>query len=268
MKIGLALSGGGALGIAHIGALEQIEKNKIKIDLISGASVGAIAGALFAAGGTSKIDTLLYELKLNGVFDRKNLIKYSNPDKLLDVVSKFLKYYLPRNIEDLPIKLLIATTDFSTGDTRYIESGDLIDAILASCAIPGVFNARQIGGRSLIDGGMSANLPSEILREQGMDLVIGSSLHKLKYLKEYNKLGNNPGRLFSVMRSIDILKRQLTNYEMKFCDFCFVPPVEDYTIYNVDKIDDIRKRGQKYAETEAIAFLSVIKGKTPVKQNS
>jgi NTE family protein len=263
MKIGLALSGGGILGVAHIGALEQIEKNKIKVDMIAGVSSGAIAGALFAVGGVSKIDTFLYELKINGMFEPKNAILSLSPDKLFQKIRTFLGYYLPEKIEDLPVKFITIATDFATGENVVIDKGNLIDAIMASAAFPGLFSSQEINGKSLIDGGLTRNLPGAILREKGADFVIGSSLHKLEKLPKYHTSGKNPSRLQTAIRAIDILQKELTLYEVKECDFCFIPPIENYPKYRIDKVDEIRRIGSEYAEERMDGLLKIIKMNKP-----
>lgn len=259
MKIGLALSGGGILGVAHIGTLEQIEKNKIKIDMISGTSAGAIMGALFAVGGTSKIDTFLYELKLNRYFSPKEVILSFSPTKLFENMKAILKYYLPTNIENLPIKTYISATDIATGENVIYEKGNLIRAVMASSAFPGVFTSQEIKGQSVMDGGITNNLPAKILRERGADYVIGSSLHRLRQIRKFHRYGISPGRLESSIRAIDILQKELTEYEMKECDFCFVPPVEDYAKFRIDKVDEIKEIGRKNAKANIDDLLKRLK---------
>lgn len=263
MKVGLALSGGGILGVAHTGALEQIEKNKIKVDMIAGVSAGAIAGALYALGGVSKIDTFLYELRINRMFEPKNAIMSLDPDKLFRKIREFLRYYLPEKIEDLPIKFVVVATDYATGESIVIDKGNLIDAVMASSAFPGIFSSQEIDGKSLIDGGLTRNLPAAILRENGADFIIGSSLHKLQRMPQYHNSGKNPSRLQTAIRAIDILQKELTLYEVRECDFCFIPPIENYPKYRIDKVDEIRRIGSEYAKERIDGLLKILEMNKP-----
>jgi len=255
MKIGLALSGGGVLGVAHIGVLEELEKHQIKINSITGTSAGAIIGALFASGGVEMVNNFIAELEKAGLFNPKKLILKPIPDLIFETVRKTLRKFLPEKFYDLNIRYSCVATNYSNGETEVLSSGNLVDAIMASSAFPGIFPAQEINGKSLMDGGMSMNFPASLLKGK-VNFIIGSSLYDVPLLAKYDKVGVNPNRFDSARRSVDIMQKKMAQYEQKYCDFCFTPPIETFNWFNLDKMPAIRKIGREYA-TEKIGSLLV-----------
>ncbi len=204
-KIGLALAGGGAKGSAHIAVLELLEQHQIPVDYIAGTSIGSYVGALYALGyGPKEIRRIIFEADLNRGFSdaikREKLphrakrhrdifnipieIGYRDDEVRLPIGLLFgqtMSTLLRRsvgNIQDLesfdqlPIPFRAIATDLVTSDTVVLDSGDLIKALQASSAVPGVLVPVEIEGRYLVDGGMSQNLPISQVRELGADIVI------------------------------------------------------------------------------------------------
>lgn len=248
MKIGLALSGGGVLGAAHLGLLEEIEKNKIEVKIVGGVSSGAIVGALYAAGGVKKIDDFLYDLSAEGLFDKKKILFNALPDKFFTKIESILQKHLPENFYDLPINFFCLATNFVKGRPVEFSNGNLVEAVMASSAYPGVFSPRNIEGKSLIDGGVACNLPVSTLKDRGADFIIASSLYNIEEMEQYEEDENNPGRLLVARRALDIMQQHLADYEKKQSDFCFEPPVKSFSWYNFDKMDEIRQIGKDYAK--------------------
>lgn len=249
MKIGLALSGGGVLGVAHIGLLEELEKNNIRLSIISGTSSGAIIGALFAKGGTKKIHEFLEDLAKAGLFTRSKLLMKMHPDKVFEEIRSALKKHLgTQAFYDLNTKFACLATDITTGRRVVFEKGNLIDCIMASAAYPGVFSVQKIGENYYIDGGISRNLPVGTARRLGANFVIGSSLYNVSSLGKFDKDGNlKLNRLDVAVRSLDIIQKNLAELEERHCDFLFQPPVEDFSWYNFDKMSEILEIGRKNA---------------------
>jgi NTE family protein len=172
MKVGLALSGGGARGISHIGVLKALQEAHIPIHRLSGTSAGAIVGALFAAGHAP--DAILQMITSTNLFwilrpalSRGGLLK-------LEALAEIMQKYLPDNtFEGLKLPLTVGATDFVQGTTRYFETGPLIRPILAACSIPVVFEPINIQGHMYVDGGLLDNLPTTPL-EGRVDYIIGS----------------------------------------------------------------------------------------------
>ena len=169
-KIGLALGGGAAKGIAHVGVLKALQDAKVDIDFIAGTSAGAIAAALYAFRlDLETIDQLARGLTFSKVTNFK-LAKtgFFSTDSLKQLL---LEQIGPVNIEDASIPLAIVTTDIKTGEVVTLTRGSLADAVCASTAIPGIYIPVSIGGRTLVDGGLLQNVPIQPLKMMGADFI-------------------------------------------------------------------------------------------------
>jgi len=204
-KVGLALSGGGARGAAHIGVLKVLEEHRVPVDFIAGTSMGAIVGGLYASGmSAQELEALISHIdwadafadkisRQDRSFRRKRdddlyLVKHKPgfsggklkfPPGILDgqKIDLLLKRYtLPviavRDFDDLCIPFRAVATDLATGEAVVLNHGDLALAMRASLSIPLVFAPREIDGLLLADGGVSSNLPIDIVRRMGADVVI------------------------------------------------------------------------------------------------
>lgn len=175
-KVGVALSGGGAMGFAHIGALQALEEHLIEPTIISGTSMGALIGVFYAAGFKA---TEIYELVEKEHFDK--LFKVFTPSFGISKlglsshknVYEVLKKYIPEdNFGALPKKFTVCATDLVSRSCRYFSEGEgLYDAVIASSSIPGVFEAVRIGDGVFVDGGLIDNLPSVAIRDKCLNLV-------------------------------------------------------------------------------------------------
>ncbi len=177
-RIGLALSGGGARGFAHVGVLRAFEEYGIKPDIIAGTSAGSIVGALYADGYSPiQIMDIFKELNLRELVEmtvpKSGFLKY---DKLLQLLET--KFHA-RNIEDLQIPTLIVATDFDHGKSVTFNRGELAIRVAASCTIPIIFSPLVIDGIHYVDGGVLRNLPATPLRNL-CDTVIGVNVSPLQ----------------------------------------------------------------------------------------
>lgn len=172
-RVGLALSGGGARGFAHVGVIKALADNNIPIDLVSGVSAGSFVGGALAAGlSADEIVEVGRKISWFGVAG----FSYS-PRGLLSsaAMDTFIKNNFPtRRFEDLKLPFAAVACDLATGEEVVFKgSGDLAFAIRASCAIPGVFVPMiDDEGRSLIDGGAATPMPTKAVRKLGADIVI------------------------------------------------------------------------------------------------
>lgn len=161
---GLALSGGGARGLAHIGVLEVLEAAGIRFEAVAGSSMGAIVGALYAsglrAGEILEIARKTPWLGLLGLAPRRGLFSRR---KLKD----YLAEHLPPRFEDLPRPLAVTAVEVGTGRLHYLTQGDLLSAVLASAAAPGLLAPVERDGVVLFDGGILDNLPVDAARFLG-----------------------------------------------------------------------------------------------------
>jgi NTE family protein len=177
MKIGLALSGGGARGVAHIGVIKALEELGLEFSIISGTSAGSIIGAMYAYG--YKPLHILEIIKEISIF--KSVRPAWNWSGLLtmDGMKELLFKYMPNNsFEKLKIPLTIAATEIRIGEIRYFSEGELIPAIMASCTIPAVFSPMVLKDGLYVDGGVFDNLPAKVIRGK-CDFVIGSHCNQI-----------------------------------------------------------------------------------------
>ena len=164
MEIGLALGGGGARGIAHIGVLRILEKEKIRIGAIAGTSIGGLIGAVYLSGWSA--DEMLEKFSQ---IDQPKLyghLKSEEPSLLgLAGGTRVLNELLgDRTFADLRVPFAVTAVDLETGQVLVINKGRLIDAVLATIAVPGILPARRWGDRLLVDGGVGNPVPVDVVR--------------------------------------------------------------------------------------------------------
>jgi NTE family protein len=204
LKVGLVLSGGGAKGLAHIGALKVIEEAGVRIDYIGGSSMGAIIGGLYASGYTAhQLDSIFRETNFNILiqdniprsaktfYEKEDDEKYaitlpfenfkigfpsglSRGQNIYNLMARLTRHLGNiQDFKDLPIPFFCVAADIETGEQVILDKGSLAQAISASGAIPSIFSPVKIDGRLLTDGGVANNYPVEELRERGAELIIG-----------------------------------------------------------------------------------------------
>ncbi|AMV72998.1 patatin-like phospholipase RssA [Desulfuromonas carbonis] len=174
-KIGLALGSGAARGLAHIGVLKVLEEAKVPIAAISGTSIGALIGALYAAGvSVAQMEEIAREV------DWRDLARLVDPvfpgAGLIDgkKVSRFIAELLPvQSFEELRFPFAVTATDVETGEDIFIKQGNLLEAVRAAISFPGIFTPVRFGSRFLVDGGLCNPVPVDVARELGSDKVIG-----------------------------------------------------------------------------------------------
>lgn len=272
-KIGLVLSGGGAKGLAHIGVLKVIDSLGIKVDYISGTSMGAVVGGLYATGYSAHqldsifssidVDALLqdytpresksfYEKRNDEIYALTlpfNNFKLSLPSGLskglynFNLISRLTQHVSHiRDFEKLPIPFLCIATDLETGQQKLLDSGILAQAIIASGAIPTLYNPVEINGRILIDGGVVNNYPVEELKSRGIDFIIGVDVQEgLKNREQLQDVTSVLSQLnnFSMIEKMDG-KRSLTNIYIQ-------PEIKGFSVVSFDKGSEIIKKGTEKA---------------------
>jgi NTE family protein len=204
-RIGLVLSGGGSRGLAHVGVLQALEEQHIPVDAIAGTSMGAVVGGLYASGmTTAQIDEMMRGIEWNLAFrdrparstlnfrrkedDREFLVRFPLgiqsgnfrvPRGLIQgqkLTQRLRLETLPvaavEDFDELPTPFRAIAADLETGDRVVLEGGDLTSAMRASMSLPGVFAPVEIDGRLLVDGGLVENLPVDVAKAMGVDIVI------------------------------------------------------------------------------------------------
>ena len=176
--VGLALGSGAAFGLAHIGVLRALEEEGIPIDVIAGSSIGSLIGAFWATGmKASELEELAKSFNLNNSFFR--LVGFG--DMMVphwgifkgNRMEHFLRQYLGQaRLENLKIPLRVVATNLATSEPEIFSEGDLVKAVRASCSIPGIFRAVRANGKVLVDGGIAAPLPVDVLIKMGVKKII------------------------------------------------------------------------------------------------
>lgn len=276
-RIGLSLSGGGAKGFAHVGVLKVLDSLGVKVDYISGTSMGAIVGGLYASGYTAKdiekivLDTDFYNIIANEKtrqetsFFNKSVDKYiltvPVKDGKINVLPKAIStgqknIYLLRelfknvsNINDfseLPIPFLCIATNLESGKMEVLEKGDLVSSIMASSAFPSLMDPVKIGDSLFIDGAMTINYPSKPLKDRGIDVVIGVDLSQGLASRE-----NMRSALDILNQVIDFGIQKETRAQYAYTDINIQPDLTGMTATSYDAKAAILDSGyvaaQKYA---------------------
>jgi len=272
-KVGLVLSGGGAKGLAHIGVLKVIDSLGIKVDYISGTSMGAVVGGLYASGYTANqldsifskidVDALLqdytpresksfYEKRNDEIYALTlpfNNFKLGLPSGLskglynFNLMSRLTQHVSDvRDFDKLPIPFLCIATDVETGEQIVLDEGILAQAIIASGALPTLYSPVEINGRLLIDGGVVNNYPIEELKNRGIDFIIGidvqDGLKNREQLKDVTAVLSQINN-FSMIEKMEG-KRSLTNIYIK-------PDIKGFSVVSFDKGQEIIKKGNEKA---------------------
>jgi NTE family protein len=288
IKVGLALSGGGAKGMAHIGVLRALEENNVQIDYISGTSMGAVVGAMYSIGySVDQIEAYLKNVDWDAlldntlprnhlsVLDRESAERYLLDfevvdDKILapDAFNKgqymlkelsFLTFpaHGQTDFSKFNIPFLCVGTDLATGEAVIFEEGELSGALRASLAFPSMFSPFKIKGRKYVDGGVVNNLPIAVLKEdKGMDFVIASNVQGRLYTEE---------ELVSVIQILE----QVSSYanamaykeQKEKASLIINPKVLSFSLTAYDQADTISKLGY----VEAMKYKDVFK-KLPRKK--
>lgn len=175
--LALALSGGSVRGLSHIGFLEVLEENNIKIDYIVGTSMGALIGGIYAAGKLKEFKKKILKLSKNKILSLllSNKIKKGNTDT--KEIEGFIKKIIgDKKIQDLNIGFTAIATDLKTGKEVYLERGSLLKSIDASISIPGIFQPVKIKNMLLVDGGVLDPLPEEYAKEKARKVIAVNAL--------------------------------------------------------------------------------------------
>jgi NTE family protein len=272
-KIGLVLSGGGASGLAHIGALKVIEKAGIPIDYIAGTSMGSIIGALYSIGfSADELESMVlqkdwdalmsdliprsdmsYESKViqekyfysfpvnrSGIQLPSGLVAGNNIINMLAGLT--LPAYRIRDFNELPIPYLCIGADIETGEEVVLNHGILHMALRASMAIPTYFTPVEMDGRLLIDGGFINNFPADHVKEMGADFIIGLDVQRELYSKD------ELTSLVNIMKQASSLTREEINRKNReLCDILIRPRTPGASVMSFGKAREIIDNGEQIA---------------------
>lgn len=271
LKIGLVLSGGGAKGLAHIGALKAIDEAGIRVDYIGGSSMGAIIGSLYAAGYSGKqLDSIFRTTNFKTLiqddlprhskdyYEKEGSQRYalalpfddfklrfpsglSQGQNIYNLLSQ-LTYHVKDvdSFDELPIPFLCIGTDIETGERLVLEEGSLPKSTLASGAIPSVFSPVKVGDKMISDGGITDNFPVEEIRKKEVDYVIGVDVQDS--LTDWDEMHS----VFDILTQVNNFRmiKDMNNKRPK-TDLYIKPDIKDFNILSFDKGDKIVQSGEK-----------------------
>lgn len=239
-NIGLALSGGGAKGIAHIGVLKAMEEFNLKPQIISGVSAGAIIGAMYADGISP--DDICFFFKQTKFFNyvsfKRQKMGIFSQYKFENMLSSVIK---STTFEDLKIPLVINATELVEGKNEYFSSGPLIEKVVASSSVPIFLTPKRIGNKVYVDGGIFNNMPCRVIRKR-CRLLAGCHV---------NPIATDPSvdsALDVAARVYDLSIQSSTVPEKRSCDILFEPvEAKKFDIFDIDHTEEIFNIGYDYA---------------------
>lgn len=275
--LGIALGGGGLLGVAHIGVLEVLEESGISPGIVTGTSAGSLVGALYAAGikpsvlrklslSLQKKDFFSWNFNpysfirflLDNLRDMANFLDAApralfNGEKIGELVVNLTK---KKRFNEIPRTFGVVAVDLISGkkvvfsnkmiklspETLYFPDAPLGLAVQASCAIPGVFEPVPYQGTLLTDGGLAEMVPAQLARHLGARIVVGVSLKQMGSVQEPETI------IRVIQRSIDIMTLQNTQLDLKFADLVIDPLASDASLGDFERVPELLKRGRQAAE--------------------
>jgi len=250
--VGLALSGGALRGFAHIGVLKYIEEHNITVQAIAGTSAGSIIGAYYAAGKSPvEIEKLALNLTRSDFF--RNIPRTRLPRRGL-VNPVFITRILERDLgrpdfSDLNIPLDVVAVDIIENCLVYMNQGDVISAVTASCAIPGIFSPVKRNGRTLVDGGVLQSIPTPLLQEKKFLPIIAVDL------TQHSPLQKEPHNIFEMFyKSTYLMTRDREEKNASQADYWITPDLRDIGSWDLKKTKETIELGYQAAREELKDF--------------
>lgn len=255
-KVGLALSGGAARGLAHVGVLAVLQQEGIPIDMIAGTSSGAVMGAIYASSrDTDWMKEQAVDPSWKGrspmidpSFPKTGLIKGI---KIRKILSNFVGGNI--NFSDLKIPFACVATDIDTGEEIILDSGSVPDALRATISVPGIFTVVKHDGRYLVDGGLTTPVPVNVARNMGADFVIAVNVNpdvSGRMGKNYRQRveANKEPNIFQVMmQSIYITTHSLAQNNMVDADIVIEPDLGHIGANEFSRAEEMLELGEQAA---------------------
>jgi len=240
-KIALVLGGGSAKGFAHVGVIRVLEQEKIPIHMIVGTSVGSLIGGLYAANPNSfDLEWLAFKIDRSDILDFS--IVYS---KLGPVQGTKLEGFIEHNVktkkvENTKIPFTPVATDLNTGETILLEKGSLAKAIRASSSIPGIFVPVNFDSRVLVDGGVTNNVPCDIAKAKGADIVIAVNLQK-----DVRNQAAAESLIDIIGQSISVMMRESSRSKLAHADVVIEPDTKGVSMFDFTQKKRLMEDGIK-----------------------
>ncbi len=237
-KLGLALGGGAARGMAHIGVIKVLEEEDVDVSFVAGTSAGSLMGALYCAGlGWREMREIAGSINWGDIvspaFDGMGMVSARKLEKVLNEVIG------EREFTDLDRQFSVVATDIQTGEPVVLSTGSVSHAVRASCSIPGIFAPTTWGDRILVDGGLVDDVPVDIVRDMGADAVVGVDLN------EDRGHADPPDNLIDVFyQSLNILIYNAAKSKKRTADIMISPDLAGFKYYSLRRIDELVAAGE------------------------
>ncbi len=246
-SVGLALSGGGARGFAHIGVLAALENSSFPIDYVSGTSMGSVVGAFYSDGlPVEKMWRFAEEAekyKISRDFSSVKILKLIMTERMIDpfYIRKFIdEHFSGKKFQDMKHPFACVAMDIRTGEKIIFKEGDMALPLKASVNIPGVFEPLNYGVKELVDGGVVDFLPTDALKEFGAEWIISSITESKMNSPQKNVIS-------ALMQVIDIRGGLLAKESKKESNFIFMPDVSDISVSEFSRAEEASIKGLLYA---------------------
>ena len=238
--VSLVLSGGGARGFAHVGVWRALQEYGVPVRAVSGTSAGAIAGAFIAAGASWK-DTFEW-MRNSRYFGWRNFLWNKDGLFSLEPLAAILKQQLPARFEDLLVPFFATATDLVKGETIHFSEGDLCEALLASAAIPLIFEPRRQNGRLLVDGGVMNNFPVEPLRKHPFP-ILGVHVNRIAS----RSADDDWGKWYLAEKCFHLAIAGALPNKAGYCRWFIEPAGDAYQMFDFDRAAEIMETGYRAA---------------------
>jgi len=258
IKIGLALSGGAARGMAHLGVLHVLEQNGIVVDMIAGTSAGALTGIPYASGVAANHWAQRFAADLKPPFLFRCLpnggnwyLVYKYRAEKFDGMLR--KYFLDWKLEQLPIPCCAVTLDLISGEAIVRDHGDAVHAILESINLPGLSVPIFRDGQALVDGGLVKNIPADVLVDYGCNYVIAVSVTaKIEHEFPPNPLNtpNQASTIQTILRSLLVQNKSVNSIGMQQADVVIEPDVTRFDMTEFMRAEEMAEIGEQAALAE------------------
>lgn len=241
-QIGLALGGGAVLGAVHIGVMKALDDNNIKVECISGTSIGALIASLYACGLDGKnIERLLSK---QGWFDISKISISKMGILTNEKLGKFIdKHVGSKSFDETQTPLAIVASDLIEGEKVIIKEGKIADAVMASTCVPGIFTPVTINDQVLVDGGITENIPITPLKEFHCETIVGIDLTNVKNIE--------PKNIFDViMNAFNIAQHNTARLQQVDADIVITPDLSNFNFVDTKQIPKLIDIG--YEDTLSI----------------
>lgn len=257
-RIGLALGGGGARGLAHLGVLRVLEQERIPIDLVVGTSVGSLIGALYADSGRV-LDAEFHAITVDksDFFDYGALALLSGGLAKGEGIERFLTTHLAHaTLESLAVPFGAVATELATGRTVVFERGSVARAVRASSAIPGVFAPVDIEGVLYVDGGVTEPVPARVARKKGAEIVIAVAIPAAVN----GEVGSNPVAV--AMQAVALMSAEIAKLRSAEADVVIRPEVGDVAYDDFSQKKRLIEAGEAAARAALPELRAAIQSKS------